>query len=672
MAKKIAFTLFLFTQLATFAQNFDFGKVSKEELQEQFYPLDSTADAAYLYKYRRTYYDFNEKNGSFNVITEVFNRIKIYKKEGFNKASIGINYYTPGNGRYEKITSLVGHTYNLNGTSINKTKLSKKNIFINKKNKFLSTKKFAMPNIKEGSVIDVKYKITSPFYNKIDDLEFQFDIPVKNLEYVIQVPDFYVFNKINKGHFSIKPRLENKNGLVTILSTYKDGFWSVPIYQNKNLRFTIEVTKYKSKNISALKNNEPFINNINNYKGGVKFELKEINFIKYGGDIESFSTSWKDVSNQIFKSYSFGEELKKVNYFNDDLKVILSKSKTDKDKIASIFKFVKSKVKWNGNYGKYKENGVRKAYKEGVGNSADINLMLTAMLRSANLNSSPVLISTKDNGIPFSPTLEGFNYVISIVDFKDGTYVLLDATEPFSIPNILPERVLNWKGRKVTKDGSSFWVELRSSKLALKENIISVNFEDNLKINGIIRTRFKNLNALNYRNANSDLKNESLISKFEDKYNVEIEDFKLQNKLDLNKPIVRMIKFSSEDLIEGINGKLYIEPLLFLTRHSNPFKLEERKFPIDFTTSWKELNRVTITIPNGYKVEKLPETLAIGLPEDICVFKYQVSQVGDKIKAISVLQFNRPLIGAQYYKDLKDFFDKTVSKQSEKIVLVKE
>ena len=58
MIKKIAFTLLVITQLATFSQDYQFGKVSKEELQEQFYPLESTADTAYLYRSRKTYYEF--------------------------------------------------------------------------------------------------------------------------------------------------------------------------------------------------------------------------------------------------------------------------------------------------------------------------------------------------------------------------------------------------------------------------------------------------------------------------------------------------------------------------------------------------------------------------------------------------------------------------------------
>ena len=53
MLKKLLFVSIIFIQFYTYAQEVKFGKVSKENLEEEFYPLDSTADAAYLYKKRK-------------------------------------------------------------------------------------------------------------------------------------------------------------------------------------------------------------------------------------------------------------------------------------------------------------------------------------------------------------------------------------------------------------------------------------------------------------------------------------------------------------------------------------------------------------------------------------------------------------------------------------------
>ncbi len=670
--KKTLTLILLVLTISSFAQEIKFGKVSKEELQEKFYPLDSTSEAAYLFRKRRTYYVFIENKGQFNVVTEIHNRIKIYNRKGFDIATVRINYYTPENRSKEKVTSLKAVTFNIDDGEVIETKLSNKDVYIEKKDKFWSVKKVSMSNIKEGSIVDIKYKITSPYFGKINDLELQFDVPVKKLDYSIEVPEFLIFNKIIKGHFSITPKFDNKNGMLTILFTKKNGFWVAPNYINRMLDFTINITRFIAKDIPALKDNEPFVTNIDNYRGGVKFEFTHFNSTKYGGGVKSFSTNWSIVSKQVFKSNSFGAELDKVKYFKDDLQIILSRSKTDSDKLSAIFQFVKDKVKWNGFKGIYTDKGVKKAFKERIGSVAEINLMLTSMFRSAGLNANPVLVSTRRNGIPLFPTIEGFNYVISMVEFKDGTYFLLDATEPYSLPNILPLRTLNWNGRKVTKEGNSSWVKLTSSKYALEENKCIIKISENLVAEGIMITKYDNLKALNYRENNNHIKEENLITGLEEKYEFEIKDFKLQYKNVLEKPIIRNAKFISEDLIEDINGKLYVEPLLFLSEDKNPFKIEDRKYPVDFGTPWKDKNIVSIQIPEGYKVEKLPESVAIGLPDNLGVFKYQVTQSGNKISTMSILQFNEAVISSTHYAALKDFYGQVVKKQSEKIVLVKE
>lgn len=652
MLKKIIIGIVLFSQLSIIAQNYKFGKVSKEELEEQFYPTDSTADAAFLYKNRRSYFSYVQNQG-FQLVTEIHHRIKIYTKEGFDYATKSISYYDPDSGNKEYVSSIKGYTFSMQNGKALKEKLAKNGIFKEKVNKYYSKIKITMPKIKEGCILELKYKIFSPYPTSIDDIEFQTSIPIKKLISKVEFPEFYKFNKRSKGFFSIPMKTSSKSNRIGDAS------------------FNTEVFSFEGSNIPALKNDELFVANINNYRGGMKFELAQTNFVSIGGDFKNHATTWENVSEDIFQSPSFGSELNKTSYFKKDLAIILESNKTNNAKVAAIFQFVKNKVKWNDFYGKYTENGVRKAYKENIGNVADINLILTAMLRSAGLNANPVLVSSKRNIIPLFPTLKGFDYVICSVKFPDGSYVLLDASEQYSMPNVLPARALNWNGRIVTKEGNSAWIKLASSKSAIEENIVMVKITDDLILDGFIRTKYENLNALSYRKNNNHIKDDNLITKYEEKNNLEIDDFKVLNKENLNKPVARSVRFSSEDLIEQIGNKVYLEPLLFLTKRKNPFKSDERKFPVDFTTSWKDSNRISIQIPEGFTVDKLPESIAIGLPDNLGVFKYQIKHIGSKISVFSILQINSPIIPASHYASLKDFYRKLIEKQTEKIVLIK-
>ncbi|MDH3322642.1 MAG: transglutaminase, partial [Flavobacteriaceae bacterium] len=108
------------------AQEVKFGKVSKKELEEKFYPNDTSANAVVLYKKRRTYYNYDSTTG-WMVKTEIHERIKLYNKDGFENATRKVRLYTSG-GEDENF-SIKAYTYNLEGGKIEKTKLEKSGVF---------------------------------------------------------------------------------------------------------------------------------------------------------------------------------------------------------------------------------------------------------------------------------------------------------------------------------------------------------------------------------------------------------------------------------------------------------------------------------------------------------------------------------------------------------------
>ena len=63
------------------------------------------------------------------------------------------------------------------------TKLDPKNVFLENQSKYYDAKKFAIPNVKEGSVIEVFYTLESPFIFQFRSWEFQSDIPKLQSEY---------------------------------------------------------------------------------------------------------------------------------------------------------------------------------------------------------------------------------------------------------------------------------------------------------------------------------------------------------------------------------------------------------------------------------------------------------------------------------------------------------
>lgn len=655
----------------TLAQEVKYGKVSKEELQEKSYPLDSSANAAVLYQKRRTHYEYSGNEG-WILITKVHQRIKLYNKDGFDWATKKIRLYNGKNG--DERISVKGNTYNIVDNKIEKTKLKKNGIFDEDISENWRRKKFTMPNIKAGTVVEWEYTVRSPYYSNIDDMVFQYEIPVKYVESKVVIPEYFKFKYQPNLYYPVSIKQTQKNRKLNF--SYRENAKSISSYGStgaKTVRREVSVDllekvfEASEKNIPALKE-EPYVNNMNNYICKVSFELTAYT-PKYGIP-KFFNNTWKDVAKTIYKSSKFGGELKKTTYFKQDLATSLQNKTTLPQKVAAIFNLVKNKIKWNSNYGKYTNIGVKKAYKEGVGNAAEVNLTLVAMLREAGIKANPVLVSTRSHGVSLFPTTDGFNYVIAIIETPNG-YITLDATEKYSIPNVLPVRTLNWTGRIVRKDGSSESVDLFPKRHAKENTYLSVKVDDDGLVSGSKRSTLTNTYALNYRNTKNNVASEELRSSYEKRYNIEIEEVKTSNKNDLGKPIVESYKFESEDLIDVVGDKLYVNPLLFLGETSNPFTLEDRKYPIDFATPWEEKLTVTIEIPEGYKVESIPEKYAISLPNNYALFKFLSSVKGNKIQVLSSIKMNTPIIPQDYYNAIKEFYKVIVEKHTEKIVLLK-
>jgi len=294
------------------------------------------------------------------------------------------------------------------------------------------------------------------------------------------------------------------------------------------------------------------------------------------------------------------------------------------------------------------------------------------VLRELGLNANPVLLSTRSNGVPTFPTRSGLNYVIAVVETNEGN-VLLDASEKYSMPNILPLRAINWNGAIVREDKSVDFVNLASLAMATRDYNLSYKIDEEGFVEGMNRAKYNNLMAINYRNSKGNKDEDDVISNIESENDdIEILNFRVSNVDNISKPVVEMYKFEEEDAVEIIGDKMYVTPLLFLATDENPFKLDNREYPVDFGTPWQEKVVAAIQIPEGYKVESLPEKVAIGMQNNLGKFIYSVKQNGAIIRLTSLFEINSGVISAIYYEELKGLFKELVAKQSEKIVLIRE
>jgi hypothetical protein len=293
------------------------------------------------------------------------------------------------------------------------------------------------------------------------------------------------------------------------------------------------------------------------------------------------------------------------------------------------------------------------------------------LLREAGLDANPVLVSTRSNGIPIFPTRNGYNYVISAVSFDQGL-VLLDATEKAGTPNILPVRALNWNGRLIKKEGQNLEISLTPNKKAMSNYNLMVKIDDVGDLTGKYRATYKSHRAMSFRKSYSSSNEEEYIRELEkNQGDIEIENYKQTNFQNVYKPVMESYEFVWEEFMTGEGDKMYISPMLFFRTKENPFKLDERSYPIDFVYPEQKKYRILFQIPEGYQVESVPEPMYLKLPDNIGAYKYNLVAKGNSLQLNASFDINVPIIGSDYYGALKEMFAGIIKKEGEKVILSK-
>lgn len=643
MTVKIFFTMILLVCFqVSFTQKLKLGDVTIKELKQNVHPKDSSAAAAYLFKKGTTEFSVNAK-GSWEITTKVSVKIKIYNKEGFNYANQEIAYYV-GGGIKEEIYIYDAYTYNLVENKIEKTKLKSESEFKEKVNDSWNLKKITFPSVKEGSIIEFSYKIISPHISSFNDWYFQYEIPVDIVQNEIYIPQYFRYRTEIKGFNPIKTEEKLLAGIDFSTTKYT----------------------YSAVDVPAIKSEE-FVKNIKNFTSVLKFELASIHYPSQ--PIKNVAIDWKDVSKSIYEIDSFGRELNFKSYFEEDISQLLLDNPKEAEQVQRIFDFVQSRMHWNGNVSYMSELGVKKAYKEKTGNSADINLMLVAMLRYAGLEANPIITSTRSNGVAIFPSRFAYNYVIAGVKLNaNGETLFLDATSKNTVPNILPIKVLNWSGRILISSEASQEIAIQPKKHSTKNYTILAEIVDEKIIKGKVREVSNEYFALLFREKDGLLTNKSLIEKLESKYDgISVSALEVQNEK--SKPVTVTYTFENNNLLENIGDKVYFSPLLFMAMTDNPFKSEKRDYPIEFDFPQSNNFNISIKVPKNYEVESFPSSVNYRNQDGSLGFNFNSSISDNVIQISATFKINNLLIAAEDYGDLKTFFKEIINKQTEKIVL---
>lgn len=658
--KKILILCLLFSTFGLsklYAQDFGFGKLSQDDIKLSHVGFDSAAHAVVLREFGTAAIRIDDQTGQSYIDYEYHVKIKILDKQGYEEANVQIPLWSYGSGdRKDELVSISGITINHVAGDIQTTSLDQKMVFTDQKSKYPSSKKFTMPSIQTGSIIEYQYRIKRPYLFNFITWEFQRSIPKLYSEFIGFIPPIYNFNASIRGFYKLSDqKAEVSRGCLRVGGTDIDC--SKMTYIMRDIPAFIE---------------EDYMTAAMNFKSAIYFELSDIQHL--GGGTSKITKTWKSVDYELTGDKSFGGQMKKKDLFVPLLPEVLKNSEDELAKAKAIYSYIKQQIKWNRYLGKYSENEIKKALAQHSGNIGDINLALIAALSAAGLDAEALILSTRDNGTVNNlyPVISDFNYVVAKVNIEGISY-LLDASEENLPFGLLPLRCMNAKGRVINLKKESYWYTIIASQKDVNNYVLNGDLTTDGKIRGTLTIVSNGYTAFNKRNRIAEA---GTVEAYTEKLDESLPSLKflnaeVTNVANLEDQLVEVYKIEM-DLGGDINAdQYYLNPYLIDKLAKNPFNLSERLYPVDLGATSEHKLIMNLNVPTNLTLIEKPKDVKMALPDAAARYANLITFEPGKLNFSQLLQINKPVFESEEYFSLKEFYSRIIQQQKTDLILRK-
>jgi Domain of Unknown Function with PDB structure (DUF3857) len=620
---------------AQFKEVQPYGQVDMEDLEMKTCDFEPNANAEVLF-------DVGNYKSEGETALERHTRIKIFNEAGKNKGSVRFEYVSHFG--QSTIKGLEAETINLENGKIVKTSLDPKGYYVEKIDNYFSALVFALPNVKVGSIIEYKFKISSVRGVYYPNWYFQSNIPTRYSEIKTDFPGGAIFRVI--------PHIKQP---------FAKSIGKIDDYTQTRALV----------NIPALPE-EPFA-------GAEKDNLQHMEYLFFSGPFNS----WDKIGRFLVRAQDVGVEFDNTIPGGSEIVKKAKTLKTDDEKIGYIFDTVRNAVKWNDISHPYVTDGCIKTWDRKTGNSAEINFIVLSLLRRAGIKAFPMMVSTNKNGRlnPINVDMYSFNSAVVYIPVDSTHYYVLDATNKYNLFNEVPVEELNGFGFNLDESASgdvqrekkNFQIIfLQNTEPAIQSVFINADILADGKLKGnteINSYSYHKINALTRYHEYGLEKYQRYLSNNDN--NTKISGLKLEGATVDSIPLTQKFNFDV-DLTSSDEHYIYFNANLFTLMGENPFKKEERFSDIDFGYRDNYVINSLYKIPPGFKADSLPKSVTIVMPDTSIIFKRVVAQNEGTILVKYSLNHKKTIYFREDYQDIRGFYKKMYDLLSERLILKKE
>ena len=313
-------------------------------------------------------------------------------------------------------------------------------------------------------------------------------------------------------------------------------------------------------------------------------------------------------------------------------------------------------------------------WKANAGTRDDITWLFLALVRAAGIPADPVLVSTRDENLfnprTMNPHLLNATLVVAKLEGRD---VYLAPGIPFTAFGALPWYETDTSALRLDKDGGTFVpTPLPDASESRIERQAELKLVDGT-LQGTLHVTYTGLEA-NWRRLSERNEDATERRKFlEDDVSGFVPtgvDVKLTNAPDWNgaeSPLKADFDISIPGWASAAGHRLLLPVGLFGASERHTFEHKERVHPIYFLYPCQQIDRVTIALPEGWRVDSVPAPHAVDMGG--VTFKSTTEQSEGALVLTRELTRKMYFAPIKYYPPLQHFFESVRSSDEEQVTL---
>ena len=551
-------------------------------------------------------------------------RIKVLKKAGAEEVGdVQFRFL-----KDEELGGIKAHTMHSDG-SIDEVK--KEDFFVKKIND-IRYMTFSFPSVDSGDIVEYVYSIV--LSKLISSYEWYFQNPVYTLESKFS---FDVPRNAQYTYFTRNVPEYNKKPLKLV---FNEGTFQEYVTYNWNLTRLHPARQ------------EPFMSCLSNYVAHLTINLSA--FKNYFYQYE-FAKTWQELGlgfNDIFQSYcrkprGFRQMVKKL------VKGVDSKYEISKVIYNHIINEIQTRQD-KFSFGSFHDK-MSETLEERHATSAEKNLLLVEMLKQAGVKAWPVLISTRDNGIidPQLMDVEQFNHIIAFAEVEQGG-IYLDATSQYCPYGILPPVCRTNAGLLIDGYNSELMKIITAQPKSNRVEVVRIQIDPQGGAEFSIQSKFTGYLAAEFGMKYEAKEPDDFIK--DDFLSCSDFDFKVGEYnclMDSANRFTVETAVSAENFAALLDDNVSIIPPCFMF-NSNPFKEEQRQFPVDFNYPFTYHNIVQINLADSVTSYTFPEDVRYVIDGASYTRQTRFTQLGASIER--KLEIEKPIYNVEEYPDVREFF----------------